>query len=175
MSIQPTAAEKRAPLPGDAIVPQANVIMDRAFSLAAPAENVWPWLVQLGKNRAGWYFPRWVEVVFPSNKRALRSIDTKLQNLKVGDIIDDWGGKNAKFETAEFIPGRVIVYKSTRGNITMSWAIVLNKIDDKTSRVHLRLRLDGIKHGWLAKSGGGLIDFLTVAGLAAGLRERLRR
>ena len=31
--------------------------MDRAFEVSAPPDVVWPWLVQLGKARAGWYLP----------------------------------------------------------------------------------------------------------------------
>jgi hypothetical protein len=39
--------------------------------------------------------------------------------------------------------------------------------------VHLRLRLPPVRRRWLALTGGELIDALTVAGLAAGLRERV--
>ena len=53
-----TDDEVAASLPGDAIVPDARVVIDRATTLAAPPERVWPWIVQLGKRRAGWYFPR---------------------------------------------------------------------------------------------------------------------
>jgi hypothetical protein len=45
-------------LPGDELVPDAQVVMDRAFELPAPPYEVWPWFAQLGKNRAGWYLPR---------------------------------------------------------------------------------------------------------------------
>jgi len=39
--------------------------------------------------------------------------------------------------------------------------------------MHLRLRLAPVKHRWLAEYGGGLVDLLTISGLAAGLRERV--
>ena len=60
-----TRAEIDGPLLGDDVVPDADVVMDRAFTLAATPEEVWPWLVQLGKQRAGWYFPRRVERILP--------------------------------------------------------------------------------------------------------------
>ena len=41
------------------------------------------------------------------------------------------------------------------------------------TRVHLRLRLAPVKHRRIAEVGGGLFDALTIAGMAAGLRERL--
>ena len=62
---RPTPAEWAATLPGDDLVDPADVVMDRAFSLPAPPDTVWPWLVQLGKRRAGWYLPRWVDRVLP--------------------------------------------------------------------------------------------------------------
>ena len=46
-------------------------------------------------------------------------------------------------------------------------------VPDADVVVHLRLRLAPVRRVWLAESLGGLVDALTVAGLAAGLRERL--
>ena len=43
---------------GDDIIPDANMVFDRGRDIAAPPEAVWPWLLQLGKRRAGWYAPR---------------------------------------------------------------------------------------------------------------------
>jgi hypothetical protein len=40
--------------------------------------------------------------------------------------------------------------------------------------VHLRLRLGPVQRKRLAEIGGGALDRLTIAGLAAGLRERVR-
>jgi hypothetical protein len=57
----------------------------------------------------------------------------------------------------------------------MSWAIVLRNAgtDAPATRVQLRVRLDPVRRPWLARSVGDWFDALTVAGLAAGLRERL--
>ena len=45
--------------------------------------------------------------------------------------------------------------------------------EDGGTRVHLRLRLAPVRHQRIAEVGGGLFDALTIAGMAAGLRERL--
>lgn len=50
-----TPAEVAAPLPGDGLVEKAQYQSTRAISIAAPPEAVWPWLVQVGCLRAGWY------------------------------------------------------------------------------------------------------------------------
>ena len=166
--------ERAAAVPGDDLVPDADVVMDRAFDLPAPPATVWPWFAQLGKDRAGWYFPRWVEVVIPRRRRGLRRIEDALQHLQPGDVIDDWGGRDATFEIVTHDPPSTIVHRSTRGHLRLTWAILLNPGSAGGTRVHLRLRLAGVRRRRLAEIGGGLLDLLTVAGLAAGLRERVR-
>lgn len=190
LGVGASADETHALLPGDALVPDADVVMDRGFDLPAPPGTVWPWMVQLGKQRSGWYLPRWVEAVLPAGRRALRTIDPVLQGLRPGDVIPDWGGPGATFEIVTVDPPRALVHRSQRGALRISWAIVLRPVPLQNgaegavgaaksagavagTRVHLRLRLAGVKRRRLVEVGGGLFDLLTIAGLAAGLRERL--
>jgi hypothetical protein len=172
MRIQPHRDEITADLPGDDLVPDAEVVMDRGFDLPAPPAAVWPWLAQLGKNRAGWYLPHAVERFVPPRWRALRHIEESLQHLRPGDIIDDWGGRDATFEIVTHDPPSTLVHRSTRGAMRITWTITLHPTT-AGARVHLRLRLAGLRHRRLAEYGGGFIDLVTIAGLAAGLRERL--
>ena len=161
-----------AALPGDEVVPDAQLTMDRAFDLPAEPDAVWPWFAQLGKNRAGWYLPAWVERVVPARRRGLRRIDPSLQHLAPGDVIDDWGGRDATFTVVEHAPPTTIVHRSERSALRISWVIVLRPGPGGT-RVHLRFRIAGVRQVWLVRTGGELMDLLTVAGLAAGLRERV--
>lgn len=172
-AVRPTAAERAAALPGDKLVPDPDVVMDRAFDLPAPPATVWPWFVQLGKQRAGWYLPRTIERLVPLRRRGLRRIEPRWQQLSVGDVIPDWGGHDETFTVAVLDPPHALVHRSTRGRIELSWAIVLSPGPTGT-RAHLRLRLGGVRRARLAEYGGGAIDLLTIAGLAAGLRERVR-
>jgi hypothetical protein len=172
-AIEPTAAERAATLPGDEYVPDADVVMDRAFSVPGPPQAVWPWVVQLGKERAGWYFPGWAERWIPPRRRGLRVLDARL-TLAPGDVIPDWGGPRATFHVAVVDPPTALVHRSARGTMRMSWAITLAPEGAAGTRLHLRLRLSPVRRRWLAMTGGELIDQLTIAGLAAGLRERVR-
>jgi hypothetical protein len=172
--VRPLPEEAGASRPGDDLVAAADVVMDRAFTLDAPVELVWPWFVQLGKRRAGWYLPRRIERFIPPPRRAIRTIDPDLQQLKVGDVIPDWGGRDASFTVAALQAPVTLVYRSGRGQINLSWAINLDASSAGRTRVHLRLRIAGVKRRHLAEIVGGLVDLLTVAGLAAGLRERVR-
>src|SRR4051812_21258739 len=43
------------PLAGDDLVPTPSAIETRTLTIDAPPDAVWPWLVQMGYGRAGWY------------------------------------------------------------------------------------------------------------------------
>lgn len=79
-------AEIAGTAPGDALVPAPDVVVDRGFDLPAGPEQVWPWIAQLGKGRAGWYLPRWMERFVPRRRRALRRSETSWQHLRPGDV-----------------------------------------------------------------------------------------
>jgi hypothetical protein len=50
-----TDEEVRAPMPGDGIVPKVSFNGTRAITVDAPPERVWPWIVQMGYRRGGFY------------------------------------------------------------------------------------------------------------------------
>lgn len=171
---RPTAAERASSLPGDDVVAPADVVMDRAFTLQVPPDAVWPWIVQLGKRRAGWYLPAAVERFVPPARRGLRRLDDRHQALSVGDVIPDWGGADATFTVVELAPARHLLYGSTRGRTHLTWCLRLTSVGGRRTRVQLRLRLAPVRHRFVAEHLGGLFDQLTVMGLAAGLRERVQ-
>lgn len=171
--VQPTQEERDRTAIGDHLIPAADVVMDRGFTVPAPPEEVWPWLVQLGKGRAGWYLPATIERLIPRSRRATRRIEERWQRLEVGDVIPDYGGRNAVFEAVVVQAPGALVYASVRGPMNLTWAITLT--GSTVTRLHLRLRLAPVRHRWLARSGGELLDMLTIAGMAAGLTERVVR
>jgi len=173
-SIAPTSEERAASMAGDDLISSPDAVMDRAFTLPAPPEVVWPWVLQLGKRRAGWYLPSTVERFIPKGRRALRSVDPQWEELQIGDVIPDYGGRNETFEVARIEPPHRLVYRSQRGRMSVSWSISLESMPatDET-RMRLRLRLGPVRRRWLVATAGELIDLLTVAGLAEGLRERV--
>jgi hypothetical protein len=158
-------------LPGDELV-DADVTLDRTFTIDASASTVWPWLVQIGKDRAGWYLPRAVERLIPPARRAARRLDPRFASLEVGQVIADWGGRDATLTVAGISEPEHLVYTSRRGGTSFSWALVLTDLGGRT-RVRSRVRIGPVRRTWLARYGGGLFDAATIAGLSRGLRERL--
>jgi hypothetical protein len=102
-------------LPGDELVPAAVFVADRATVLSAPASAAWPWIVQLGKERAGWYLPARLErLIWKRDKRGLRHIRADLQDLSVGDRVPDWGPGAPQFEVVTLDAPHALVYLSRR-------------------------------------------------------------
>jgi hypothetical protein len=71
-------------VPGDDLVPHARVTATRAIDLAAPPEQVWPWLVQMGFGRAGWYSYDWLDNL---GRRSAWRIHAEWQHLEQGDAV----------------------------------------------------------------------------------------
>jgi hypothetical protein len=164
-------------LPGDELLAQAPLVMDRSAGLPAPPERVWPWLLQLGKGRAGWYLPRSVERLVPRGHRAIRHIDPRFQHVSVGDRVPDYG-PGGWFEARRVQPPHALVWWSERGrDLRLSWALVLEPVGSAASELLIRLRISrhiGRRAPALSERAGELVDLVTVRLMIAGLRERLR-
>ncbi|HYU56614.1 MAG TPA: hypothetical protein VEO00_01020 [Actinomycetota bacterium] len=70
-------------LPGDGLLPKARVTT-RAITIRARPEHVWPWIVQLGYGRAGWYSHDWID---NDGRPSADRIVPEAQQLEVGDRI----------------------------------------------------------------------------------------
>jgi len=86
-----TTAEKGATLPGDELVPYPRMASTRAVAIAADAARVWPFLLQLGMNRGGWYSYELLEAAvgiggFVEGRTSERVVP-ELQTLSVGDEV----------------------------------------------------------------------------------------
>lgn len=79
-----TAAEATAPMPGDALVPAAQYRSTRAITIDAPASEVWPWLVQVGCLRAGFYSN---DLLDNLARPSAITIVPELQHLHVGQLV----------------------------------------------------------------------------------------
>jgi hypothetical protein len=76
-----TPAEVAAAMPGDRLLPRAQYRTTRAITIDAPPDEVWPWLVQVGYRRAGWYAG---DLLDNFARPSVRRIVPELQDLRVG-------------------------------------------------------------------------------------------
>jgi hypothetical protein len=96
-------AEADVILAGDDLVPDATVSETRGVEIGAPPADVWPWLVQMGYNRAGWYSYDAVDMKGGSAER----IVPELQQLAVGDLVPN--SPDTAFVVRALDPGRSLV------------------------------------------------------------------
>ena len=71
-------------MPGDEIVKWPTFNATHAVTIQALPEQIWPWLVQIGHKRAGWYSYDWVDNL---GRPSVERIIPDLQVLKVGHLI----------------------------------------------------------------------------------------
>ena len=81
-----TDAEIKAILPGDEIVPDANLRSTKGITIQAPPEAIYPWLLQIGVDRGGMYSYDWLENLFGLNVHTVDRIVPEYQEVKVGDF-----------------------------------------------------------------------------------------
>ena len=79
--------EANRPLPGDDIVKAPKSKYSHGIQIDAPVEYVWPWVVQMGKSRGGFYSYEALENVIGLDIYNVDEILKKYQDPKVGEII----------------------------------------------------------------------------------------
>jgi hypothetical protein len=123
-----------------------------ALTIDAPAESVWPWLVQIGQDRAGYYSYSWLENLFGAEMRNKLAIIPEYQALNVGDNVwmapkHKYGGQ-ARMIVGRLDPGRAIVLiPPTSGNrdpftqqmyADSIWALILDPVSENKTRLACR-------------------------------------
>ena len=82
-----TEDEWMRPLPGDSAPRTSRFEILHAVTIEAPPERVWPWLVQIGQDRAGFYSYDWLERLFGADIRNVDEIRPQWQSRHTGDLI----------------------------------------------------------------------------------------
>ena len=79
--------EITAVLPGDEFVAAGTPTTTRALTIDAPVETVWPWLAQIGEDRAGFYSYSWLEQAVGAHIHNASVIHPEWQDVRVGDTV----------------------------------------------------------------------------------------
>ena len=130
-----TDAEVAAPMPGDDLVPGCQYRCTRAITVNVPPRAVWPWLVQVGFGRAGFYSNDLLDNVgHPSASEIL----DEFQHPQVGDWIPMFSKVNdtTAFKIAAIAPPSELVWVKPDS----TWVWKLTEADGRT-RLVTRLRI----------------------------------
>lgn len=186
-----TDAEATSALPGDDLVPDAGYQTTRALTIQAPPGAVWPWLVQMGQGRAGFYSYDWLEKLVGAAIQNVDRIVPELQNLAVGDVVplSPAGGPTV----ARIEPDRALVLHDTldlrtgrslppgsprRYTVHWTWAFVLQPAGGTATRLLLRMRASFVPRRQVAPLVATVFDpavFVMERGMLRGIQRHAER
>lgn len=148
--------EQREPdrvLPGDELLPDAQKQLTHAITIHAPPEKIWPWLVQMGCNRAGFYS---IDALDNGGVRSAREIHPELSRVEVGQVIAATPDNDDGFEVLRVDEPRALILGGLFDPVKqrqlafaaprparfwqVTWAFVLEQLDATSTRVHVRAR-----------------------------------
>ncbi len=176
-----TTSEVYRALPGDELVPHPRIETTRAITIHAPVAAVWPWVVQVGYHRGGWYTnARLDKFIWHIDNPSADRILPEFQRLEVGDTVPDGPEGTARFTVAAITPGHLLALHDPDGthipNTSFSWVFVLREIDASTTRLILRTRASYPRRWWmtpLAYLALGPADYLMAhVMLLRGIKQR---
>lgn len=132
-----TEEDRALRLPGDELVPDPDWGYDHAISIDAPPSAVWPWLVQLGQGRGGFYTYEGLENLIGCQIRNLAEILPQLQSLDVGDTIVLHGRSGFGPEVVRLDPERALVLggRPNEKGSQATWAFYLLDGPNGTTRL----------------------------------------
>ncbi len=175
-----TSDEHAAVLPGDDLMESADLQATRAITVRAPADEVWPWIAQMGQGRAGLYSYDALENLVGCDMHSVDRIVPEWQDVAVGDPFRLH--PEVALEVAHVDPGRALV---VRGAVPMgesvappydfTWAFVLRQRPDGTTRLLVRERY-GYSRRWapLLVESVEVISFVMSQKMLRGIRDRAR-
>jgi hypothetical protein len=149
-----TDAEARRAMPGDEIDAHPGFLATRAINIDAPREEIWPWLMQMGYTRAGFYgFDLFEKIGTTRGPLGVDRILPQFQDFKAGDEVPV-----SPFMTMvirEIQPFESMVWSTPDSRASYTWA--LESVEDSLTRLVVRTRWDHrwTHPGWLA------LDLLT--------------
>jgi hypothetical protein len=175
-----TDQESDGSLPGDALVANPDLITTRAITVGTSAEQVWPWIVQLGQGRGGFYSYDALENLVGCNIHSADRIVSQWQTIRVGDQVKLH--PEVGLDVADVEEGRALVL---RGGVPMgtapppydcTWAFVLQEQPDGTTRLLVRERY-AYTQRWapLLVEPVAVVAFVMTQRMLRGIRDRAER
>ena len=151
---------------------------------------MWPWLVQMGYHRGGWYTYPWVDrYLFHMSNPSADEIIPDLQDLAAGDRIPDGEPGTAWYDVIELDPDRLLVLHSTThlpprwrqdpkigAWVDWTWVFALRPVGAGSTRLILRAR-GRFGPAWVRALFVGLLpaDFVMARSMLRGIKARAER
>jgi hypothetical protein len=170
-----TPDELARPMPGDDLDPHPTFLATRAITIQGTPEQIWPWLLQMGYGRAGFYGYDILEN--QGSPRGLTSADRILpefQGFKVGDVVPISAVARMQFGAIE--PDSYLIWRGETGEHPGGFTWALYPVDANHTRLVSRIRWS---HHWTQPGVLGLdlftefTDHLAVRKILVGIQDRV--
>lgn len=169
-----TDEEVNASLPGDELVANPKILRTKAVTVQAPPEQVWPWLVQMGQDKAGLYSYEWIENLLGSDIHNSERIVAEWQDLQPGDrllLYPPEKGGPPPYIIAQVDPPRALVmgHQDESGRWVESWQFALLPVEGGATRLIHRNRSQGQGGIWDALD---FAYFIMERAMLLGIKQR---
>jgi hypothetical protein len=139
-----TREESEGPLLGDDLIAVPDLVATRAITIRASADQVWPWIAQLGQGRGGFYSYDVLENLLGCDIHSADRIVADWQDVAVEDEVKLF--PEGPLRVAALEAGRSLVIRGgvPMGNIPppydFTWAFALREQPNETTRLVVRER-----------------------------------
>lgn len=182
--LSPELAERA--LPGDELAGPHAYTWTHGLEIDAPAKVVWPWVVQVGQEQAGFYSYEFLENLMGCGIHNADAIHSEWQERKLGDVLKLH--PQMPMDVVQVQPGHFFVAASAIAPpagasdapsqpVRVSWLFLVEAIDALRCRFISRFRLDVPADApagfgpWLMEPVGFVMDRRMLLGV----RERAQR
>jgi hypothetical protein len=166
--------EVAADLLGDAWLPEPDYVSTRAVTVKAPPERVWPWLVQVGRGRAGFYSD---DLLDNGAVPSAQVIHDELQRLEIGQWVPM--AERITPRTAFRVAAATAPYELLWRKPDSTWAWTLTRTEEGGTRLVTRIRATHDRRSWGSWLSSVVLlelgDFAMQRRMLLHLRERAER
>lgn len=181
-----TDEEVRAALPGDEVTAEPASQVTRAITIDAPPHDVWPWILQIGADRGGFYSYDWLENLFALDIHSADGIVPEWQHRAVGDFVHGDRKGRGGWVVMAVHPDEALVIATanatTRAPLRredppayweFTWSFVLRPAADGATRLLVRERVAfGRPIARFLMSPVGLVSFVMTRKMMREIKAR---
>ena len=140
-TMRATQSERTRVLPGDEIIANPIGSVTDAITIRRPPKEVWPWLVQMGAGRAGWYSYDFID---NGGRRSADRIIPEFQTITVGDLFPATPGATDAFMLMGYDSDRSLILAwvpEPNASPVTTWAFILEGSEAGSTRLIERGRV----------------------------------
>ena len=176
-SIRADQGERRRALSGDRLISKPLGTLTHAITIAGNPRAVWPWLIQMGAGRAGWYSYDFLD---NGGRRSSAHLEPELQTIEIGAVFPALPGVTEGFTVLALEPYKSLIlgWPAPNGEPLVTWAFVLEEWGGRSTRLIVRARAGRSYrfHGlpaWLSVPLARLVHFVMQRKQLLGIARRV--